>query len=154
MPPDQQTLESRMQSLEQSIHAWTQESARDRSDLKDSIIELKDAVIALTRVQSKTEELEQDFKDSRLEWKDTGLKIATMDTRMTIMEEKIKTVDFIKKSAGVVFMVMLSMIIYLGWANLQMQDIHNKDLEIIQHIHVNPTPFKAVPTIPFFGGNG
>lgn len=137
-----------MQSLEQGIHLWTQESARDREDLKESIIELKDAVIALTKVQSKTAELEQDIKEIRDFTKDLEGKLNTLTLEATVVKEKLKTLDFIKRSAGVVFLMMISMIIYLGWANLQLQDIHNRDIEIIQHIHVPPQPFQAIPNNP------
>lgn len=137
-----------MQSLEQGIHLWTQESARDRADLKESIIELKDAVIALTKVQSKTAELEQDIKEIRDFTKDLEGKLNTLTLEATVVKEKLKTLDFIKRSAGVVFLMMISMIIYLGWANLQLQDIHNRDIEIIQHIHVPPQPFQAIPNNP------
>ena len=137
-----------MQSLEQGIHLWTQESARDRADLKESIVELKDAVIALTKVQSKTAELEQDIKEIRDFTKDLEGKLNTLTLEATVVKEKLKTLDFIKRSAGVVFLMMISMIIYLGWANLQLQDIHNRDIEIIQHIHVPPQPFQAIPNNP------
>ena len=137
-----------MQSLEQGIHLWTQESARDRADLKDSIIELKDAVIALTKVQSKTAELEQDIKEIRDFTKDLEGKLNTLTLEATVVKEKLKTLDFIKRSAGVVFLMMISMIMYLGWANLQLQDINNRDIEIIKHIPLPPQPFQAIPNNP------
>lgn len=144
------SAESRLSVLEERLGNVALQSAKDREELKDAVIELKNAVLKLTTVQIEAEQFSKDLH--RLQGaldsyhSNTSADIVDLKERMVLIEDKVSS-TWVNKAPIYVITFLILFVLGLGWADLQLQYMHERDLAIINHV-TTPTPYNVIPSKP------
>lgn len=148
------SAESRLSVLEERLGNVALQSAQDREELKDAVIELKNAVLKLTTVQIEAEQFSKDLH--RLQGaldnyhSNTSADIVNLKERVSVMEDKISRswqATWGNKAPLYIITFLVLFVLGLGWADLQLQYMHERDLDIINHV-TTPTPYNVTPSKP------
>ena len=127
-------LEARLSSIERSIE-------NNLRPMQSAIIELKEAVVRLADTQTRIKDLTQEVKE-----------IATAQVsvaeRTGVLETQMKELSWTKKLFPTVAAFLALFTLGLGWAVMQLEYIHERDIAQLSREHVRVPYNPKISNVP------